>query len=120
MVCSPRPTEQEFEMKLDEFVKQTLLDITNGVAEAQLSTKLYIAPGFVENQKLTSAQMVKFEVAVTVSKETGGGIKIWTLGDLKAGGSSEQTNRISFEVPVYFQAPTERSELHFSKREKKS
>ena len=107
-------------MKLEDFAKQTLLDITNGVAEAQHSTELYIAPGIVENRKLTSAQMVKFEGAVTVSKEAGGGLRVWTLGDFKAGGSSEQTNRISFEVPVYFQAPTERNQLHFSKRKKKS
>jgi hypothetical protein len=107
-------------MKLDEFVKQTLLDITNGVAEAQLATKLYIAPGFVENQKLTSPQMVRFDVAVTVSKEAGGGVSVWSLGDLKAGVNSEQTNKISFEVPVFFQAPTERSELRYSKKLKKS
>jgi hypothetical protein len=106
-------------MKLEEFVKQTLLDITNGVAQAQLATKLYIAPGFVENQKLTEPQMVKFEVAVTASKEASGGISVWSFGDAKAGINSEQTHRVSFEVPVYFQAPTERSELHFSNRPKK-
>ena len=105
-------------MKLEEFVKQTLLDITNGVAAAQLEAKLYIAPGFVENKKLTSPQMVKFEVAVTVSKEAGGGISVWSLGELKTGINSEQINKIAFEVPVYFQAPTERSELHFSKKSK--
>jgi hypothetical protein len=107
-------------VKLDEFVKQTLLDITNGVAEAQLATKLYIAPGFVENQRLTEPQMVKFDVVVTVSKEAGGGVSIWSLGDIKAGANSEQTNKISFEVPVYFQAPTERNELHYTKKTTKS
>ena len=95
-------------MKLDEFVKQTLLDITNGVAEAQNQAKLYIAPGHVENKKLTAPQMVKFEVAVTVSKEAGGGISVWSLGELRTGINSEQINKIAFEVPVYFQAPTEK------------
>lgn len=107
-------------LKLDEFVKQTLLNITNGVAEAQLVTKLYIAPGFVAEQRLTEPQMVKFDVTVTVSKEAGGGISVWSIGDAKAGVNSQQTNKISFEVPVYLQAPTERSELHFSNKLKKS
>jgi hypothetical protein len=47
-------------MKLDEFVKQTLLDITNGVAAAQEETLLYIAPGHVEDKKQTEAQNVQF------------------------------------------------------------
>lgn len=106
-------------MKLDEFVKQTLLDITNGVAEAQLVAKLHIAPGTVNNKTLTSPQMVKFDVAVTVSKEAGGGISVWSLGEVKTGINSEQINTIAFEVPVYFQAPTEKSERHFSKLSKK-
>lgn len=103
-------------MKLDEFVKQTLLDITNGVANAQSEAKLFIAPGYVESKKLVAPQMVKFEVAVTVSKEAGGGISVWSIGELKAGVNSEQVNKIAFEVPVYFQAPTERNERHFSKK----
>ena len=45
-------------MKLDEYVKQTLMDITNGVSEAQKESQLYIAPGFVENQKVVAPQMV--------------------------------------------------------------
>jgi hypothetical protein len=107
-------------MKLDEFVRQTLLDITNGVAQAQLETKLYIAPGHVENRKLIEPQFVKFEVIVSVNKEAGGGISVWSFGDVRSGYSSEHSNRISFDVPVYFQAPTERSDLHYSKRQSKS
>ena len=93
-------------MKLDEFVKQTLIDITNGVAEAQSKAKLWIAPGMVEGEPKISPQMVTFEVAVTVNKEGSGGISVWSIGELKGGASSESVNRISFEVPVYFQAPT--------------
>ena len=105
-------------MKLDEFVKQTLLDITKGVADAQQEALLYVAPGFVENKKRTELQLVKFEVVVTVNQEAGGGIRVWSLGDAKANVSSEKTNRISFDVPVYFQAPTERNSNHHSNREK--
>jgi hypothetical protein len=105
-------------MKIEDYVKQTLLDITNGVAAAQQETKLYIAPGHVENVKLTEPQFVTFEIAVTVNKGAGGGISVWSIGDAKASASSETTNRISFQVPVYFQAPTERSDNHFTKKKK--
>ena len=104
-------------MKLDEYVKQTLIDITNGVVAAQQETLLYIAPGTVESEQIISPSFVKLEVAVTVSKDANGGISVWSIGDLKAGASAEHTNRISFEVPVYFQAPTKRNPMHFSKRE---
>ncbi|TNE65599.1 hypothetical protein [Celeribacter ethanolicus] len=103
-------------MKLDEYVKRTLLDITNGVAEAQKETLLYIAPGFVENEKVTAPQFVQFDVAVTVSKDAGAGIQVFSFGEAKGAVSSEQVNRISFEVPVFFQAPTERNEKHFANR----
>ena len=93
-------------MKLDEYVKQTLLDITNGVAAAKLESKLWIAPGYVDGDKVFAPQPVSFDIAVTVNKEAGGGIQVWSFGDLKAGRSSEQVNRISFAVPIYFQAPT--------------
>ncbi|KZL25511.1 trypco2 family protein [Pseudovibrio sp. Ad37] len=107
-------------MQLEEFVKQTLLDITNGVAAVQNEALLYVAPGFVENERKTEPQFVKFEVVVTVNQEAGGGIKVWSLGDAKANLSSEKTNRITFDVPVYFQAPTDRNPKHFSNQENKN
>ena len=100
---------KELFMKLDEFVKQTLLDITNGVALAQEEALLYIAPGYVENKKQTEPQNVQFEVAVTAAKEASAGIRVLSFGEAKGGGSSEQVNRISFAVPVYLQAPTEKN-----------
>ena len=103
-------------MKLDEFVKQTLLDITNAVADAQAESKLYIAPGTVEGQKVVSPQSVQFDIAVTTNKEGGGGISILSFGEAKASLSSEVSNRISFSVPVYFQAPTPENRRHFSYR----
>ena len=93
-------------MKLEEFVKQTLLDITNGVAEAQKTARLWIAPGMVEGEPKLMPQMVSFEIVVTVSKEGGGGISVWSFGDIKGSASSESHNKISFEVPVYFQNQT--------------
>lgn len=93
-------------MKLDEYVKQTLLDITNGVSQAKKESSLWIAPGYVDGDKVFAAQLVSFDIAVTVSKEAGGGIQVWSFCDMKAKGASEQVNRISFSVPIYFQAPT--------------
>jgi hypothetical protein len=103
-------------VKLDEFIKQTLLEITKGVTEAQEASLLHIAPGTVENEIVKTPSTVNFEVVVTVNKEAGGGISVWSMGDLKAGAASERTNRISFDVPVYFQAPTERNPKHFTRK----
>ena len=100
-------------MKLDEYVKQTLLDITKGVNEARDSSKLNIAPGYVEGAAQTKPQMVSFEIAVTVNKDAGGGINVWSVGEVKAGASTESVNRISFDVPVYFQAPTAKNKQCF-------
>jgi hypothetical protein len=87
-------------MKLEEYVRQTLLDITNGVASAQQTSKLWIAPGSIEGKKVLSPQLVNFEIALTVNKEAGAGIEVWSLVDMKAAGTSEQINKISFAVPV--------------------
>ena len=95
-------------MKLDEYVKQTLLDITKGVSEAKDESLLWIAPGYVDGEKVFAAQLVTFDIAVTVSKEGGGGIRVVALGDVSAKGTTEHSNKISFAVPVYFQAPQTR------------
>jgi len=51
---------------------------------------------------------------VTVASEGGGGIEIVTFGELNAGGKSEGTNKLTFEVPVHFNAPTPLNPLHHS------
>lgn len=86
------------------------MDSTNGVADAQRESMLSIAPGLVEGEFQVQPQMVHFETAITVNAEAGGGISVCSLGELKAAGSSETTNKLTFDVPVYFQAPTERHE----------
>ena len=100
-------------MDLDEFVEKTLLSITNGVARAQGKSLLYIAPGHVEGEKVLNGQMVSFEVVVTTSKDAGGGIKVFSIGEAKGRISSEAVNRVSFEVPIYFQAPTLLNDRHY-------
>ena len=92
-------------MKLEEYVRQTLLDITQGVATAQSQAPVHIAPGNVEAVVQLEPQMINFEIGITVMKEGAGGLKVFSVGELNAGASSETVNRISFAVPVYFQAP---------------
>lgn len=101
-------------MKLDAFVKQTLLEITKGVADAQEETLLFIAPGVVNGVDKDDAQSVSFEVLVTVSSEAGGGISVFNFGDVIGSVTKETANRISFDVPVYFSAPTRMNRRHFS------
>ncbi len=103
-------------MKLDEYVKQTLLDISNGVEQAQRESMHFIAPGYVNGERIVERQAVSFEVVVTVNKEVGGGISVFSIGDAKAHGESEHTNKISFEVPIYLNAPTEKNPLHHSRK----
>jgi hypothetical protein len=91
-------------MELKEFVTRTILDITNGVYEARRSAPLAIAPGFIEGKLIVEPQMIDFEVAVTTTKEGGGGISIWSVAEAKGKLSSEHINKISFSVPVFFQA----------------
>ena len=99
-------------MKLDEFVKQTLVDITKGIAEAQEEALLYIAPGYVDGVRQEGKQTVSFEVAVTVNTEGGGGISVFSIGEVKGTHAQETANRIAFEVPVFFTAPTIKNRRH--------
>lgn len=102
-------------MNLDQFVKRTLLDITNGVEQAQREALLFIAPGSINGKRLEEAQNVKFEVTVSVSKEGSGGISVLSLGDIKAQGKSEHINKLTFDVPVHFNAPTPLNTNHHSR-----
>ncbi len=101
---------------LKQFVEQSLLDITNAVDNAQKSSPLCIAPGFVEGQVQLEPQMVQFSVQVTVSEEkqkTGSGeisapiiniLKAGIEGEISQKSESSSSQNINFSVPVYFQA----------------
>ena len=88
-------------MKLREYVTKTLVDVTEGVLDAQKQAPLAIAPGMVEGTKITIPQNVSFEVMITTNKEGGGEISVLSLG-AKGGMSSQNVNKIAFQVPVYF------------------
>lgn len=105
-------------MELKEFIKQTLVQITNGVVEAQESIKntgCYInpegfhtgeqvKPGF--NKEYRHVQKIKLSIAVTVEEnnETGKGVGVSSI--LVAGISTKNnntntsTNHIEFEIPI--------------------
>ena len=104
-------------MKIDDYVAQTLVDISKGVERAKKEALVGIAPGYVDGEKVFSEQLVTFEIVTTVSKEAGGGIQVLSLAELKAGGNVENTNRVSFSVPVFFQAPPAIGRGPQSKRE---
>lgn len=99
-------------MKLDEYVKQTLLEITNGVAEAQKESLLYIAPDHANSGKAIPAQHVKFEMVLQVCDEEDG-LQVVSNPDRISNSPTEEFNRLTFRVPVYFQAPTKRNDSHF-------
>ena len=117
-------------MDLKEFISLTLVQIMEGVAEAQEKTRATV--GYTDqrdrvNPKLMDradnapkgkyyttqtgelVQMVKFDVAVTVESSTdskaSAGIRVAGIGvggDVAAADKSTNLSRVSFEVPVTF------------------
>lgn len=104
-------------MELKEFVKETLLEIVEGVKEAQDAVKEYgatVNPRIVKNSESAQVggeyrpvQNVDFEVGLTASEESGNrkGIGV-ALGGFKAGvdgnggRSSSTATKIRFVVPL--------------------
>lgn len=106
-------------MELKEFIKETLVQITNGVIEAQdiiKDTGCYINPeGFHSgeqvrtgyNKEYRHVQKVKLSIAISViennEKKAGLGV---VSGILSAGASTKNndsnsvTNRIEFDIPI--------------------
>jgi hypothetical protein len=101
-------------IELREFVKETLVQLIQGVADAQAATTAtggLVAPGgmavggdlykasMVASTSRRVAQMVEFDLAVTGSES---GAKAVTVGVVAEDTRSESrsTNRIKFAVPV--------------------
>ena len=96
-------------MNIDEYVAKTLIEISKGVERAKKEALVGIAPGYVDGEKVFSEQLVHFEIMTSVTKEGGGSIKVLSLADIEAGGHFENTNKVTFAVPVFFQAPPART-----------
>lgn len=79
-------------MRLDEFVKETILQIAKGVQDAIDEQK-----GFAINPlgREWEVKMIKFNIAVETETKAGAGIKVIT-GSIE----SKTTNTIQFEVPI--------------------
>jgi len=109
-------------ISLHDFVKQTLLDITNAVYDARRKAPLSIAPGYVEGKKQLQPQMIESAVQVVASEEKTqngeGQISVPAISILKAGltgalGTSDEksiTQSLRFSVPVCFQAPRDKDQ----------
>jgi hypothetical protein len=101
---------------LKDFVRQVLLDITEAVEEAKHKSPVSIAPGSIEGKLKSEPQLVQFDISVSSStaskrstKKQGSATVVTILkaevsGDTTENSKSQETNRIKFSVPVYFQA----------------
>ncbi|RKE03453.1 MULTISPECIES: hypothetical protein [Marinifilum] len=97
-------------MELKDFIKNSLVEIVNGVREAQEATKELGATVSPEiNRRATTVsseniRTVEFNVAVTTTDEAkaGAGIKVASI--LKVGGDVKEINSsvstIRFEIPI--------------------
>lgn len=114
-------------MELKEFISNALIDITQGISDAQkksgdsgaiINPHINIAPSELSKHGLiwaggTPAHLIKFDLAVTVTEGSGtkGGIGI--LAGAISLGSSGQSNsesmvvsRIQFSIPVIYPSVT--------------
>lgn len=91
-------------MELKEFVKKVIIDLDRAVSEANNETERVIRFKGVKEQRTA----VEFDVAVTVestdSGKGGGEIKVWGIGQIGVGGSTELKNstvsRVSFGIDI--------------------
>ncbi len=107
-------------MELKDFVSQTLVQIVQGVTEAQqqVAEQALVSPaviskhdhaadlGFINTQN-GQAQVVKFDVAVSASKDKGGkasgGIKVLSVslgGEATTADTQSSVSHVQFSVPV--------------------
>lgn len=113
-------------MQLDDFVAETLSQIVNGVRKARKETGVRgigaqpsrapaanaSNPDVIITQSGASAQPVRFDVALTVTENSGTSAKIGVVsGILNGGGSmddqsqSSTVSRVQFAIPVVLPKP---------------
>lgn len=102
-------------MELRQFISQALIDIVEGVADAQAkSANSQIVPPTEETLEIVSSgltpyQSVKFEICVRIDESKGSEGKIGVLSGLigasmagKSSNESEHTTSLQFCVPIRF------------------
>jgi hypothetical protein len=113
-------------MKLSNFIQETIFEIALGIHSAKVRAKdlVAVSPGMMDGKDVIEKSYIDFDVSVVVkeasqSKKGGkgsfsGSIKVAEFasvgvsagGEAEKGASSEseQVHRITFKVPVYFNA----------------
>ena len=108
-------------MTLKEFVRDSLIEINNGISEArankvQIPKDVFQIPGDksgpsgIVTNGVNSAFLIGFDVAVTVSDKSDAGgkaaISVAHILSIEGGGSSgleqSKVSRIQFKVPMFF------------------
>ncbi|MFM7023597.1 MAG: hypothetical protein ACKOXB_11535 [Flavobacteriales bacterium] len=92
-------------MELKDFIKHTLLDVVNGVEEANIEKNRFQLVSHRNHGTGESGQKVEFDISIVVNESTEnnfkGGIKV-ALANLGAGKKESETNqnvhKIKFEV----------------------
>lgn len=106
-------------MKLDEFVKEVLIEIVSGIRSAQaIEGGAFIVPAgdgghdYAKHPRVSSSARIKstivdFDIALTVEDsskaEGGGGLKVWGIGaNVQGSVTSKDTtvSRIQFAIPI--------------------
>jgi len=97
-------------MELKDFIKNTLVEIVNGVKEAQEATKALgatVSPEIDGQATTVSAENVRsveFNVAVTATDEANAGAGIKVASIFNVGGGVKEINTsvstISFKIPI--------------------
>lgn len=91
-------------MKLKDYVKEVLLDVSSAVYEAKHEAEIAIAPGSMNDKLNMEPQFVSFSVSVTTNKEGSGGIDVLSAFHADGKLTAEHVNKVEFKVPIYFQA----------------
>lgn len=104
-------------MELKEFVKNVITDLDSAVSEANNNTDRTVRFRGVSGERTS----LEFDVAVTVEssksgKTTGGGIKVWGIGEIGAGENTDYKNstvsRIKFGVDIALRTKKEIERQH--------
>lgn len=109
------------DITLKSYIEHALLEITSGVDAAREKSKVPIAPGYAGGVIQPEPQFVEFSIQVAVSEQNSksgkGDISVPVINVIKAGVGGELTSSnehvttqaIKFQVPVFFQAKSDKS-----------
>lgn len=108
-------------MELKDFIEYVLVDIAEGITAARdrVGDKIAINPHEVNGKLVTEKDYIAFDIAVSVNEQSEhlkqkgikGGLRITVVSasansakEEKSGYASEKISRVSFKIPVYYNA----------------